>query len=133
MRQSGMATLDLSFIDKLPPAFQLAAGVVFGAGLLAWVIPRYLTKASSPPVGDKVVLEAASIANMTPVKDIAEHIKRLADAAERIAGSAASREMRATEREEEHHRELDELRRFKADHESEGAPKYPKRPPHRRR
>ena len=128
-----MATLDLSFIDKLPPAFQLAAGVVFGAGLLAWVIPRYLTKASSPPVGDKVVLEAASIANMTPVKDIAEHIKRLADAAERIAGSAASREMRATEREEEHHRELDELRRFKADHESEGAPKYPKRPPHRRR
>ena len=134
MRQSGMATLDLSFIDKLPPAFQLAAGVVFGAGLLAWVIPRYLTKASSPPVGDKVVLEAASIANMTPVKDIAEHIKRLADAAERIAGSAASREMRATEREEEeHHRELDELRLFKADHESEGAPKYPKRPPHRRR
>ena len=128
-----MASLDLTFIDKLPPAFQLAAGLVFGAGLLAWVIPRYLTKIGSPPVGDKVVLEAASIANMTPVKDIAEHIKRLADAAERIAGSAASREMRATEREEEHHRELDELRRFKADHESEGAPKYPKRPPHRRR
>lgn len=129
-----MASLDLSFIDKLPPAFQLAAGVVFGAGLLAWVIPRYLTKAGSPPVGDKVVLEAASIANMTPVKDIAEHIKRLADAAERIAGSSASREARAMGREEEEHqRELDELRRFKADHENAGEPKYPKRPPHRRR
>lgn len=128
-----MASLDLTFIEKLPPAFQLAAGLVFGAGLLAWVIPRYLTKAGSPPVGDKVVLEAASIANMTPVKEIAEHIKRMADAAERIAASAASREARAMEREEEENqRELDELRHFKSDHEND-APKYPKRPPHRRR
>lgn len=133
LRQSGMASLDLTFIDKLPPAFQLAAGLVFGAGLLAWVIPRYLTKSTSPPVGDKVVLEAASIANMTPVKDMADHLRRLADAAERIAASSASREMRATEREEEEHqRELDELRRFKAEHEHD-PPKYPKRPPHRRR
>lgn len=129
-----MASLDLTFIDKLPPAFQLAAGLVFGAGMLAWVIPRYLTKSTSPPVGDKVVLEAASIANMTPVKDMADHLRRIADAAERIAASAASREMRATEREEEdHQRELDELRRFKADAERDGEPKYPKRPPHRRR
>lgn len=134
MRQSGMATLDLSFVDKLPPAFQLAAGLVFGAGLLAWVIPRYLTKIGSPPVGDKVVLEAASIANMTPVREMAEHVRRLADAAESIAKSAASREERATEREEEEHqRELDELRRYKADAEREAAAKYPKRPPHRRR
>jgi len=42
--------------------------------------------------------------------------------------------MRATEREEEENqRELDELRRFKADHENAGEAKYPKRPPHRRR
>lgn len=129
-----MASLDLTFIDKLPPAFQLAAGLVFGAGLLAWVIPRYLTNIGSPPpVGDKLVLEAASIANMTPVKEMAEHVKRLADAAESIARSAASREEHATEREEEEHqRELDELRRFKADHEHD-PPTYPKRPPHRRR
>lgn len=128
-----MASFDISFIEKLPPAFQIAAGLIFGAGLLAWVVPRYLTKASSPPSGDKIVLEAASIANMTPVKDMADHLRRLADAAERIAASSASREMRATEREEEEHqRELDELRRFKAYHEHD-APKYPKRPPHRRR
>ena len=128
-----MASLDISFIEKLPPAFQIAAGLIFGAGLLAWVVPRYLMKASSPPSGDKIVLEAASIANMTPVKDMADHLRRLADAAERIAASSASSEMRATEHEEEEHqRELDELRRFKAEHEHD-PPKYPKRPPHRRR
>lgn len=129
-----MASLDISFIEKLPPAFQIAAGLIFGAGLLAWVVPRYLSKTSSPPSGDKIVLEAASIANMTPVKEMADHLRRLADAAERIAASASSREMRATEREEEENqRELDDLRRFKADAERDGEPKYPKRPPHRRR
>ena len=109
-----MAALDLSFIDKLPPAFQLAAGLVFGAGLLAWVIPRYLTKFASPPSGDKIVLEAASIANMTPVKDIAIHLERLAIATEELVRLARLRDERDMDREEEAH-ERDERARVQAE------------------
>lgn len=98
-----MASLDLTFIEKLPPAFQLAAGLVFGAGLLAWVIPRYLTKAGSPPVGDKVVLEAASIANMTPVKEIAINLERIAIAGEMLVKLAEARDGRDIDRDEENH------------------------------
>lgn len=133
-----MAAPDFAFLATLPPLVQIAAGFGLAAVLIAWVLPRYFAKASAPPSGDKIVLEAASIANMTPVKEIAGHLERLADAAERIAASAATREARAAEREEEEHerhqqakvqKEIDGLRSLIEDFLR---PKPP-RPPHRRR
>jgi hypothetical protein len=71
------------WIATLPPGLQFVIMLGVGLGLAAWGRGGFLSGRKEPPVSPKdVVLTAASITDMMPIKDAATALTRVALASE---------------------------------------------------
>lgn len=74
---------DIPDVSSLPPIVQtiatiLAGGVVAFFGAMRYMRPHVV------PSDDDLIIKAASITDMRPVRDIADSVRRMAESAEEI-------------------------------------------------
>ncbi len=75
---------NLEWIATLPPGLQFLVMIGVGIGALLWGKSGYIAGKKEPPVTSKdVVLTAAGITDMQPMRDLVTELRRLAEATER--------------------------------------------------
>lgn len=119
--------------EALPPAVQVIAILISGAIVAATVINGYLKARSGEPPARDVVLSAGTIADMTPVREAAAHLKRIADGIEAMNAAAADRAKAETNDRLEEMETLLQLMNERLNDRSRQAPEpsHHRRRPHR--
>lgn len=76
--------IDAAFLASLPAPIQWIVTGLAGTAIAVMVIANYVRsfrKGPEPEVKKDLVLQTASFADMTPVRDVAKHLKTMADEA----------------------------------------------------